>query len=95
MPERFVVVRWPDARTQRCYSPSTVVEDYFRVGDTYTVADFVERSREALSAAGERVRAAYGFPCGKAARQIVEIERWAAALGPAPAGRVTVERIDT
>jgi uncharacterized repeat protein (TIGR04042 family) len=71
-----------------------VVEDYFSVGDTYTVPDFVKRSREALSVASERVRAAYGFPCGNAARQIVEIERWAAALGDAPAGRVTVEGID-
>ena len=54
MPERFVVVRWPDGRTQRCYSPSTVVEDYFSVGDTYTVAEFVERSRESGLAQRER-----------------------------------------
>lgn len=28
MPEMYFHVRWPDGETQRCYSPSTVVEDY-------------------------------------------------------------------
>jgi uncharacterized repeat protein (TIGR04042 family) len=27
MPELYFHVRWPDGVTQRCYSPSTVLED--------------------------------------------------------------------
>jgi uncharacterized repeat protein (TIGR04042 family) len=91
MPERYVLVRWPDGLTQRCYSPSTVVEDYFSVGKTYAVADFVERSRTALSIANERVRATYGFACGNAARQLSEIEARAGQFHDFPDGLVTVE----
>ncbi|MET9080315.1 hypothetical protein ABZX77_00205 [Streptomyces sp. NPDC004237] len=32
MPEMYFDVRWPDGDVQRCYSPSTVIEDYFTVG---------------------------------------------------------------
>jgi uncharacterized repeat protein (TIGR04042 family) len=91
MPERYVLVRWPDGPAQRIYSPSTVVEDYFRAGQRLPVADFVERSREALTAASERVRAAYGFPCSKAARSMAEVAALAAVHDK---GDVTVEGIE-
>ena len=51
MPERYLLVRWPDGPGQRIYSPCEVVEEYFAAGQTYPVADFVERSREALQSA--------------------------------------------
>jgi len=52
MPEMFFHVRWPDGATQRCYSPSTVVADYFTAGTEYDLADFVDRSRAALGIDG-------------------------------------------
>jgi uncharacterized repeat protein (TIGR04042 family) len=91
MPERFLLVRWPDGAAQRIYSPSTVVEDFFAAGQKWPVADFVGRSREALGIASERVRQAYGFPCSNAARSIALIEARAAAQ---PAGDVEVEGIE-
>jgi uncharacterized repeat protein (TIGR04042 family) len=91
MPERHVLVRWPDGAAQRIYSPSTVVEDYFAAGQRLTVDDFVARSREALGIASDRVRQAYGFPCGNAARSIASVE--ARAVGQ-PAGEVLVEAIE-
>jgi uncharacterized repeat protein (TIGR04042 family) len=57
MPEMHFRVRWPDGEVQRSYSPSTVVEDHLEPGGVYTVVDFVERSRQALEKASERVRA--------------------------------------
>lgn len=92
MPERYVSVRWPDGRPQRIYSPSTVVEDYFEAGQSLPVAEFVERGRAALTAASERVEAAYGFPCSRAARSIVEIT---AGGRRCTDGVVTVERIES
>jgi uncharacterized repeat protein (TIGR04042 family) len=77
MPERFLSVRWPDGQTQRIYSPSTVVEDYFHAGQTIPVAEFVAASRAALTEAGDRVAAAYGFPCSRAAASIVAVTRYA------------------
>jgi uncharacterized repeat protein (TIGR04042 family) len=91
MPERYVLVRWPGGPEQRIYSPSTVVEDYFRAGQKLPVADFVARSHEALTKAGDRVEAAFGFRCSRAARSIAEIAEFAAAHGN---GDVTVDGIE-
>lgn len=91
MPERFVLVRWPDGPQQRIYSPSTVVEDYFAAGQEYAVDEFVNRCREALGIASDRVRAAYGFPCANAARSLAQVEQRAALH---PAGDVIVEGIE-
>ena len=91
MPERYLLVRWPDGPCQRIYSPSAVVEEYFAAGQTYPVAEFVERSREALLIAGERVKQAYDFPRGNASRSIALVEAHAELFG---LGDVTVEGIE-
>jgi len=92
MPERYLLVRWPDGPCQRIYSPAAVVEEYFAAGQTYPVAEFVERSREALLIAGERVKQEYDFPCGNASRSIALIEAHAELYG---LGDVTVEGIES
>jgi uncharacterized repeat protein (TIGR04042 family) len=91
MPERYVLVRWPDGAAQRIYSPSTVVEEFFTAGQRMPVGDFVGKSREALGIASERVRSAYGFPCVNAARSLTAIEAMARAQ---PVGDVVVEGIE-
>jgi len=93
VPELYFRVRWPDGQAQRCYSPSTVIEDYFVAGATYPRPDFLERSRQALSIASDRVRAKYGFSCSSAADQLAEIEAVAAAYLSVPDAAVTVEAI--
>lgn len=91
MPEVHFRVRWPDGAVQQCYSPSTVVEEYLEGDGVYTVADFVERSRQALEIAGDRVRAKVGMGCAAAAGQLAEIT--AAADGHRADDRVTVEAL--
>ena len=93
MPEMYFDVRWPDGLIQRCYSPSTVVEDYFAPGGEYELAEFVERSRTALGIAGERVREKFGFYCTGASDQLARIERTAAAYGDVSGAKVTVEAL--
>ncbi|GIM90845.1 MSMEG_0570 family nitrogen starvation response protein [Paractinoplanes toevensis] len=90
MPERYVSVRWPDGHTQEIYSPSTVIEDYFHIGQTLPVAEFVAQSRAALTIASDRVRAAYGFPCSRAAASIAAVTENAARFEK---GDVTVQGI--
>lgn len=92
MPERYLLVRWPGGPCQRIYSPSAIVEQYFAAGQTYPVAEFVERSREALTIAAEQVKQAYGFPIGHASRSIALIEAHAELFG---LGDVTVEGIES
>ena len=91
MPEMTFTVRWPDGRVEDCYSPSLVVHDHLRAGTAYTVEDFTDRSLRALRAAGDRVRATYGFGCASAeatGRQIT-----ARASGFAADDSVTVVRM--
>jgi len=74
VPEMTVRVRWPDGRTQDCYSPSLVLHDHLDAGARYTVGDFTERSVRGLEEASARVAAAYGFACTSAAASADEIK---------------------
>ncbi|CAA2100390.1 hypothetical protein MBUL_00646 [Methylobacterium bullatum] len=94
MPEMHFHVRWPDGRREACYSPSLVIKEHFGVGETYAVADFVARSRTALTIASARVEARYGFPCSLALGQLARIEARASALSATPDARVTVEAFE-
>ena len=80
MPEMHFRVRWPSGSTSNCYSPSYIIEEYLHVGQSYPVAEFVERTRTALNIASERVRERYGFVCSSALDQLAEIEALAGAL---------------
>ena len=85
-------VRWPDGTQHRCYSPSLVVREHLEVGTSYAVADFLDRSRTALTIASERVRDKFGFHCTASAAQLAEIEEVAGRHDPA--GLVAVERFN-
>jgi uncharacterized repeat protein (TIGR04042 family) len=76
MPEVIFTVQLPDGTTKECYSPSTIVRRYFIAGEEMPVAEFLQRSRAALAAASERVRAKFGYSCSSASAQLAEIERW-------------------
>ena len=92
MPEMRFVVRWPNGAKGTCYSPSLVIKDHFREGETYALADFVARSREALTIASDRVKAKYGHACSLALGQLAEIERLAGRFADEPGARVACER---
>lgn len=92
MPEVRFLVRWPDASTDDCYSPSTAIKEHLDAGTPYALADFLARSRSGLIAASERVRAKYGFACSSAMDQLARIERKAAAFEGDDEAVVRVER---
>jgi uncharacterized repeat protein (TIGR04042 family) len=74
MPELHFSIEWPDGTTETCYSPSTIVRDHFANFTSYGMAEFLARSRAALTAASERVRERYGAPCSLALGQLARIE---------------------
>jgi uncharacterized repeat protein (TIGR04042 family) len=90
MPEMLFHIRWPDGAAEQCYSPSLVVKDHLQVGATYDVAEFLQRSRLALTIASDRVREKYGFACSRAMGQLAKLEAAAARFDAAPNGGVTV-----
>ncbi len=74
MSEVLFTIRLPDSTEMECYSPSSVVREFFAAGDEMTVAEFMEKSRQAYAEASERVRAKFGFSCSAAASQLADIE---------------------
>jgi uncharacterized repeat protein (TIGR04042 family) len=95
MPEMRFVIRWPDGVVECCYSPSLVIKEFFAPGESYPLADFVERSRTALHIASERVEAKYGHACSRAAAQLAQIEAVAKTFVDLPEARVAVESFET
>ncbi len=82
MPEMHFRVEWPNGHVDRCYSPSYIVEEHLTVGESYSVTEFVARTRTALQIASDRVPAKYGFACSSALDQLGVIEETAATLPP-------------
>jgi uncharacterized repeat protein (TIGR04042 family) len=93
MPEMRFVIRWPDGLRESCYSPSLVIRDFLREGDNYPVSDFLQRSREALQIASDRVKAKYGYPCSLALGQLARIEATATQFLGQEDARVACETL--
>ena len=91
MPEMRFSIRWPDGTSESCYSPSLVIKDYFSPGEAYPVADFLERSRTALTIASDRVLAKYGFACSSAADQLARLEAGCSRFIDQPGAKIRVE----
>jgi uncharacterized repeat protein (TIGR04042 family) len=87
-------IRWPDGTPERCYSPSLVIKDFFALGKTYPLEDFVARSRFALNIASERVKAKYGFACSSAMDQLARIETAAKTFAHLPGACVSVDAFE-
>lgn len=87
MPEVRFTIRWPDGAEESCYSPSTAIHRHLSAGQTYPIAEFLERADAGLNEASERVAAKYGFACSSAMDQLARIE--AAAKDQPNDGQVT------
>jgi len=94
MPEMRFTIRWPDGAAERCYSPSLVVKDYLSPGESYPLADFLTRSRTALSIASDRVQAKYGRPCSLALAQLARIEAGCRRFTHIEGARVSVDAFE-
>ena len=94
MPEMRFRVSWPDGTSETCYSPSLVITDYFTVGQSYVLPEFLTRSRAALKIASDRVKAKYGHPCGRALAQLARIEAASQLFADLPDARVAVEAFE-
>ncbi|WP_233805338.1 MSMEG_0570 family nitrogen starvation response protein [Paraburkholderia sp. HP33-1] len=90
MPVMHFRVQWPDGTEANCYSPSTVVGEFFVAGQRYALGEFVERAREALNIGSERVREKYGFACSSAMDQLARIEEHAQRFATDPQAEVKV-----
>jgi uncharacterized repeat protein (TIGR04042 family) len=83
-------VRWPDNSETLCYSPSLVIKDFLKVGESYKMEEFLELSSQALHIASERVREKYGFACSQAMDQLAEIQDKAVGFSNSSESKVTI-----
>ena len=74
MPSVYFHVRWPDRTETACYSPSTVIREYFQSGQIFEKSAFLQQARLGLTSASERVRQKFGFACSSAMDQLHAIE---------------------
>jgi uncharacterized repeat protein (TIGR04042 family) len=94
MPEMRFRVSWPDGTSETCYSPSLVIKDYFVVGKSYSLDDFLTRSRAALKIASDRVQAKYGHPCSRALAQLARIESVSQTFAGTPGARIAINAFE-
>jgi uncharacterized repeat protein (TIGR04042 family) len=82
MTETTFIAELPDGSFQPCYSPSSVVKNYFRAGQELPACEFVRLSRIALTEASGPVLQKSGSSSTVAHSSLSDIERWAGALPP-------------
>ena len=75
MPSVNFTVKWPNGEVNQYYSPSSIIYDYLRVGQVYSLRDFVTQVENGLEQASERVRLRYGFSCSAAMDNLASIKR--------------------
>ena len=89
MPEVWLDLEWPDGRTSRFYSPSTVVLQHLPPGRECTVAELEESGLQALAEASERVRARYGFACTRTDEEAARLRQLVRGYDPLARVRVS------
>lgn len=67
-------IQWSDDTTDRVYSPSSVIRDFFEEDEEMSVDAFEERITDALSRASERVREVYGMECASAKQELRRLQ---------------------
>ena len=82
MPEVRFQLEWPDGQSSTLYSPSTVILEYLKPGESLQVSELESRAVTALRAASERVRARYGFACTRTDEEESQLRRWTARYSP-------------
>jgi uncharacterized repeat protein (TIGR04042 family) len=81
MPEVLLELHWPDGEASRFYSPSTIVYEFLKPGQTLTIAELEQRGLAALREASERVRARYGFACTRTDEEASKLQQRLARYG--------------
>ena len=76
-------LHWPDGQASRLYSPSTVVYEFLRLGESLSIAELEQRGLAALREASERVRARYGFACTRTDEEATKLKQRLAIYGSA------------
>lgn len=81
MPEVMLQLRWPDGEASQFYSPSTVIYEFLKPGETLTIAKLEQKGLSALQEASERVHARYGCACTRTDKEATKLQKRVAMYG--------------
>ena len=81
MPEVMLELHWPDGQASLFYSPSTIVYEFLKPGETLSIAELEQKGLAALREASERVRARYGFACTRTDEEASKLQKRLAMYG--------------
>ena len=82
MPEINFQLNLPDGKKKYLYSPSTVILEYLKPGDSVKISDFKSLAIQALHEASEKVIAKYGFACTRTLEEEEKIHSWISNYDP-------------
>ena len=82
MPEINLQLNLPDGKKTSLYSPSTVILEYLKPGDSLKISDFKSLAIKALHEASEKVRSKYGFACTRTLEEEEKILNWISNYAP-------------
>jgi len=80
MPEVHVNIEWPGQVTDKIYSPSTIIDQYLKPGDEFTLVEFESRITLALEQASMRVYERFGYECTSAMAELERVKGRIAAV---------------
>lgn len=61
MSELYMQIEWPDNRVDQVHSPSSIIKEFFKKGESLPLSIFENKVVEALHQASNRFRAKFGF----------------------------------
>ena len=73
MPVTYVHIEWPGAEKDQVYSPSSVIQNYFKPEEELSITAFSKVCNEGLMEASERVRQKFGYACSSAQMESIRI----------------------
>ena len=82
MPEIKFQLNLPDGKITSLYSPSPVILEYLKPGDSLKISNFKSLAIKALHEASEKVRAKYGFACTRTLEEEEKILSWISNYDP-------------
>lgn len=80
MPAVNFTVTWPDGEQVSYYSPSTVIHQHLKQGNSFSQSEFSSCIEKALGEASERVHQRFGYYCSSASDELSRIKQKLARL---------------
>lgn len=81
MSELYMQIEWPDKRVDQVHSPSSIIKDFFKNGESLPLPVFENKVVEALHQASNKFRAKFGFESISALSEIERIRFMVSTMG--------------